>query len=275
MSKAEQSVFARNNKTVYENQEKKEKRDWLHAENQDPEKFDGTFETGYYTTIELEKRINKAFRMMFSDYYGCAIVLDPSNNSIPIKVSLFFQPKQKEAYSNDELDRRAFVQVREAINDPQSSGMQNLLISSTLTHRQREREFALTEYAAEVLYDFVSHQIKKNSRPVLSPFNPQTYTDYISETINTINYQNVKVCAIECVDINNIISFIYGSKKDNSKYVYTTALQKPLSGSYVPGVATNWLVSITRMTFDQLNEALAKTGVSTSVGTIRINTDEF
>lgn len=272
MSNASKSAFASGRVYTHEEQHQ-QKKDWKHAENTSPEKFDGTFESGYYTTIELEKKINKAFHLLFSDYYGCAITPDPANQVNPVKVSLYFQPKIRESYTKDEQDIRAFVQNQEKIADPNMSALQNLVRVTSMSDQQRNKEFALTSYAAEILYDFIQYGVKKNSHPTISPFSPESYNSYISETVNMINYQNVKVCAIECLDINAIIGLIYGSKKDNSKYFYTTSLQRPLSGNAVPGIPANWLINITRMTFDQFKTTMAKTGTPSVFGSIRINNE--
>lgn len=275
MSKAEKSYFAGNRggynpKQSYDPQD--EKRDWAHAENENPEEFKGAYSTGFTTTIKLEKSINRAFRMLFSDYHGCVITPDPSNVKHPLRIDLYFQPRRKESYtSENELDRRAFVQGEESAANPSDSRLQEMVRATTLSNRERGKRFAMTSYASEVLFDFVMDEIKNNTR--INPFHPESYGDHVTETLNTVNGQNIIVCAIDCLDMAKLLGFIYGESENKSKIYYNITIQKPYSINSVAGVASNWVVSITKMTRAQYVDAMNEIGAEPSYGSIRINTE--
>ncbi len=274
MSKAEKSYFAGNRggynqKQSYDPQN--EKRDWAHAENESPEKFEGAYITGFTTTIKLEKSINRAFRMLFSDYYGCVLTPDPSNTKHPLRVDLYFQPRHKESYKEDELKRRAFVQTEESIANPNDSRLQEMVRANTLSYRERSRRFSMTEYASEIIFDFISDDIKSNTR--INPFNPETYSDRVNETQNNVNGQNIIICSVDGIDIEKLLGFIYGDTENKSKIYYKVMIQKPYSINSVAGVASNWVVSITKMTRAQYVNAMNEIGAEPSYGSIRINTE--
>lgn len=276
MSRAEKSMFAKGGGSYAQNNQdytKGGKKDWLHAKNDSPKKLETTFETAYMSTSELEKIINRAFTMIFSDYHGCVVTpegVTPGRNS-NVKVDLYFQPKNPGMYSEEEAERRAFVTI-DGIGANGRMTTDDLVMTTTAGFRQNNKNFMLTSYASEILYDFLNVSDKKN----INPFRPASYGDHVTEAPNIINNNRVIVCNIDCVDINKILEFVYGSKTESgSKIYYLVTAISPITTGVVPaGTPANWLISIAQMSAEQLSEITKLVGVPNYSGSIRINTEK-
>lgn len=249
--------------------------DWRHAENNEPEDFsDSKQEIMFTTTMELEKKINRAFRMIFSDYHGCTVEANPTGER-PLKVDLYFQPRRKEAYAEDELETRAFVQVKESLYNNENGSLANSVFAATQTNRQNNRQFILTDYASEVLFDFLLPRVKGGNNGA-NPFNPDSYirNNLVTETINQVNMNQFIVCCINAIDIGELLKFIYGHKDhENSNLMYNVYLQGiKKDGAAVMNNEVDWIVSIVKMSSKQFNSIKKTLGIRPATGSLRINT---
>lgn len=243
-----------------------------YATNDNPESFDGSFLTAYMQTSELERKINSVMGTLFEDYHGCIISV-VQNNYNDIRVDLFFRPRRN---SNDvDNDTRAFVSVDEVHINPNDSAILNAVRKNTAAVK-RSSNFSLTDYASQILYDFLPNSLTEKSRiggRTVDWKNPNSYqkANIVSELVDGSS-QMIYAC-VTGLDIVKLVAFIYGEKDQASKSgnIYNVTPSRPASD--LPSVlGSNWIISITKMTWADYGKIMKKLGVNPTRGTLPINT---
>lgn len=262
-------TFARNDQSQADEKNK------YRAKNDEPEKFIGSFMTSYMTTKELETKVNSVMSAIFEDYYGCIISANTHNAGRAVNVDLFFKPKRE---STLDTDSRAFIDVKSKNTDPNESRMLNLVRQNTVSAR-RATSFELTDYAAQILWDFLPDNITKGNCIVngkkIDWRDPSSFTraEIITETTDHNNYGTPLIYyGVNSIDIIKLLGFIYGtrSKEDNTRIMYDVNVARPASN--VPNVlGANWVVTITQMTDVQYTTTMQKLGENPNMGRLPIN----
>ena len=283
MSKKRESFFnasERVNTTPWprDNDNSKKEEDREFARNEHPEDFDGTFSTAYMQTVELERKVNAVMSGLFEDYHGCILSVIPgAYGTNSIKVDLFFVPKRECVNEND--DRRAFVTTEEKFNNPSNSNIINAIARNTMAAKKASA-FELTNYAAEILWDFLPDDLTRKNGPgrKVDWRNPASYrrADLISETVDNAGMgTQVIYSTVTGLDIIKLLAFIYGVKDPTSKsgILYNVTVDRPLSN--IPtALGSNWLVTVTKMTWSDFHKAMNKLGINASRGSLPINTSK-
>lgn len=283
MSKKRESFFnasERVNTTPWprDNDNSKKEEDREFARNEHPEDFDGTFSTAYMQTVELERKVNAVMSGLFEDYHGCILSVIPgAYGTNSIKVDLFFVPKRESVNEND--DRRAFVTTEEKFNNPSNSNIINAIARNTMAAKKASA-FELTNYAAEILWDFLPDDLTRKNGPgrKVDWRNPSSYrrADLISETVDNAGMgTQVIYSTVTGLDIIKLLAFIYGVKDPTSKsgILYNVTVDRPLSN--IPtALGSNWLVTVTKMTWNDFHKAMNKLGINASRGSLPINTSK-
>ena len=256
----------------------KEQGDRIFAKNDNPEDFDGTFSTAYMQTTELERKINSVMSTLFEDYHGCIISVVSQNAYVnkSLKVDLFFRPRR--ATAEDE-DTRAFISVEDKITNPNDGDILNAVRRNTAMAKNAA-SFELTEYAANILWDFMPDALTKGGGYLTSKRidwrDPSSYAraDLISEVVDggSMGSQLIYSC-ITGIDIIKILGFIYGVKDPSSKsgILYNVTVDRPAT-NLPTALGASWIITVTKMTWDAYNKIMPKLGINPTRGTLPINT---
>lgn len=250
--------------------------DKITATNDSPESFNGSYLTAYMQTAELERKINGMMSEIFEDYHGCILTVNQNNYANrDIRVDLFFRPRR--ASVDEKNDTRAFVSTEESVINPNDGAIINAVRRNTATAK-RSTAFALTDYAAQILYDFLPDGIKtgRGYGTTVDWRNPVSYAkaNLISEAVDSgqLGSQLIYSC-ITGLDIVKLIGFIYGEKDPDSKSgnIYNITVSRPATD--MPSVlGSNWIVSISKMTWADYDKIMQKLGMTPSRGNLPINT---
>lgn len=247
-------------------------KDRARAVSENPLEFAGTFLTAYMTTRELEQKINVVLSDVFEDYYGCIISVNPNNAKGAVNVDLFFSPKSESTW---EYDSRAFLSVKDKNTVPGENGIASLIRQNTLSAK-RASSFELTDYGAQILWDFLPNYLTRGSFGKKIDWRyPATYAkaDLVSEVVDQSPIGTPLIYyGVNSIDIIKLLGFIYGVKdtKDDSAVMYDVNIGRPISN--VPNaVGANWLLIITRMTRKQYNATMPKLGQNPNIGRLPIN----
>lgn len=278
-NKKRESFFAPSHQAVnYGNTAKKESvqddAERIKITNDAPDTFTGAYVTDFMETKEIGAKINKIFNDVFEDYHGCIVTADPNNASRHLKIDMFFIP-QRESHSKQ--DSRAFVPVGSTIDTTGDNRIMSMVKKNMMSSNKRNDAFELTSYASEVLFDFVPDNLTRHNigGKKIDWKNPDTYRNYITETPEIVNGQNVIFCSIDCIDIVKVLAFIYGEKdpENKSDVYYNVVLDRPATQMGFNGVlGANWIVTVTKMTKKQFESTMPKLGQNAVMGRLPINT---
>jgi len=271
MANATQSIFNKNrgyvgnqNSSATAVEEKERKR----AKNKEPLYFEGTFDTKYVSSRELARDINTVFEGLFSDFYGSLIRVVPSpNGGNTLDLELYFRP------STDESTEGTFKAFETAASQFKTGGPQikNLIHQATLAGRN-EKTFVLTSIASELLYDFMHDDAKKQ----IKWDNPSSYDKFISIIEDKPNvmvggtgtlYMCIKV------EILQVLKFVYGEKQGKSGIIYAATPITPVRTAAYPMqnmAGCNWILSITKMTWDQYHKIMNELGVNVNPSSLDV-----
>ena len=247
------------------------------ATNDNPEVFDGTFSTAYMQTTELERKINSIMSTLFEEYHGCILsVVQNAYANKSLKVDLFFRPRRASAEDND---RRAFISTEDKLTNPNDGDIINAVRRNTAAAK-RAANFELTDYAAQLLWDFMPDALTKGNGYLTSKRidwrDPSSYVraDLVSEVVDggSMGSQIVYSC-ITGLDIIKLIGFIYGVKDPSSKsgILYNVTVDRPAT-NLPTALGASWIITVTKMTWDAYNKIMPKLGINPTRGTLPINT---
>ena len=251
------SLFDDDQTPVRKDQQNNEKRtgDHLRICNDEPEEFPATTKNMWISTVNLAKKINSLMKPIFEDYYGSLL----QNENGRITCTLFFKPSSS-PYEKD--SKRAFAPI--GVTNKQDSAKAKIDAINQLSNRTRN--FAITEYASELLSDLMMKNCK------VDPFNPATYKNYTSE-YNSRNMMGQCIyCVVAGIDLMKLLGVIYGfkDKKTKTRNLFQVIPQRPV-GSTDKTQATpnaNWLCLITLLSEAELNNILQSSGLLPMYGDI-------
>lgn len=243
--------------------------------NATPEKFPETVSTGYTTMNKLEKAINRIMSVAFEDWYGSKVFVDQNQQ---IQVEFYFRPTPVATEEDVANSKRAFVPIELNVNQG-ANALENKINYIDAAAR-RNSNFKMTPYAAEVLYSYLFSYITG-----VNWKKPDTYRDrnLVAEVCDqqSFNYGQMPVtyCRVAGIDIFKVIRTIYGDKDENGKrYAYSINPIRPYTTYYTfdgqqnTNPASNWLITIMRMTEEQFKETMDGLGMSNGTG-ISVTTD--
>lgn len=229
----------------------------------EPEKFCNTLETEYITSKKLADKINALFSTVFSDYYGCVVAPNP-NFPTAIDLTLYFRPS--EVISSDGK-YPAFTTI--GSNDKNSTSLIDRLNSIDSRFRD-SKAFKMTQEAAELLHEFYQAGGKLKA-------DPKDYerNKLVGEVTETRGYNRFIMDSVIGIDINRVITKIYGSKNESGESVeYMVTPVRPIGNVSLGNSAQsmNWILSIARVSKPQIDKISSELGLLVSGGTIPVVT---
>lgn len=211
------------------------------------------------TTHQLAEDINKVLETLFSDYFGSIVSVVPNQAGTAIKVELYFKPLVSAVDQENDGSIRAFVSTREKMAQKDGSSLA-AKISLANSNVPKNKNFELTDEAAEIIYDFLPKGVQAN----VNWAKPETFSPYYMETQENQQYGGpVIYCTIE-VDLYRILAFIYGIREnDGTKYgsrlTYNVSAVQPKSNVVNPlAIGANWILNISVMSEDDF-QSICKT----------------
>lgn len=203
--------------------------------------FDGTVKSKTTTTTKLSIMVNQLFKAAFDDYTGCQIAPDQTGR---LQVMLFFRAGNP--------TKTSMVQPVDNVN---KHSTMNQKLQALHSRNESPRKFEMTEYGKEIMEDFILPNAgngKYNWNQLSFEVPEQTMTGYAVY---------LKVFG---VNINKIISTIYGKGTDETRFEYDIQIIRPLP------MGQNYLVSIQQLNCADVEELCREFGMQQQVGTIQM-----
>lgn len=227
-----------------------------------PESFGNVLETEYITSRKLADKVNALFVGVFADYYGC--VIQP-NNDFPgmIDVKLYFRPSE----GLQAGDKYIAFQKCGAVN--RSSSIIERLNGIDSRFRSSEA-FEITQDACELLHQFYANNGKLKMEPADYKRNK-----LVTEVTEVQNYNRFILDVVVGIDINKLVSILYGRKNSAGESVdYMVSPVRPIGNVALANSTSsmNWILSIARVSKPQIDKISAELGLLTSGGTIPVVT---
>lgn len=248
-----------NNKTNATNQETN---DTLSIVVKEPEKFGNVLETEYITSQKLAEKINGLFAGVFADYHGCVVTPNPNYPSV-IDLTLYFRPTEGlDASGKYTAFQKTGVVTRAASIVDRLNSIDSRFRSS--------KSFELTQEAAELLHEFFAG----NSRLKMEPKDYEK-NKLVTEVTEQQGYNRFILCAVIGLDINRVVSKLYGQKNAAGDSVeYMVSPVRPLGNIALTNTtqAMNWIISIARVSKPQIDKISSELGLLASGGSIPIVT---
>lgn len=256
--------------TIYRNAQemtKEEESKLLHIVNDTPLEFKEIISKSTCTSTKLSMMINEVLCDLFSDYYGCELVV---NEQGCLDVTLLF--KAIPVVKGD--DKRAFLPIASQ-QDQSNNQTLNRVMAINKMNAARHRTMEITPYGMEMLYDIMTSQNKKSVN-IKNPETFKRFTGEIAEQAGMYSTVNNIYCSMIGIDIYRIINIIFGQKDEKGRrYVYKVTAIRPVNPYPYANVGgrNNWIIEIERMTIDAFNELSRELGVMPIPGSITAVTE--
>lgn len=201
--------------------------------------FDGTVKSKSTTTVKLCHMINQLFKAAFDDYSGCDIEPDHTGT---LQVVLYFRAGN--------TTKTSMVQPVTTVS---KNSTMNQKLQALHARTESPRKFEMSTYGKEILEDFV-YPNKGN----------QYNWNELSFEVPEQTYSGVAVyLKVYGVNLNRVISTIYGKGTDETRFEYNIQIIRPLMGK-------NYLVSIQQLNCAEVEELCREFGMQQQVGTLQM-----
>lgn len=228
--------------------------------------FEGTYANKLLTTEQLSSIINSLFRGAYLDYEGCSIAIDPNNNNA-IAIELAFRPGvQFELNSSLGATVMAIDELNVEAKDKRNVVERAQIMSNRLRSKNM---FTLSKEAKDGLIDYM--YIMNRNEKVDNFFAARYYERQMQQMYNR---PQIVYAMVRGIDINKIISMVYGNADDNGEpVIYSIVPLRPImtpnSMNYMYNnnamgmnnmPKMNWLFNILRVPVEEVKELGRRTG---------------
>lgn len=258
--------------------------------------FPVTNDCAIMTSQDLARHTNALFSRIFADYSGCKIIMDQQqdpntmqlvlNQNHPIQVELYF------ALGNSADDTKklyAFRPITEKVKDRSVGGKMNY-VEMCMGHNiaiTQNKSSEVTQDAIDIFSTMLWYEIatRTSVNPTAKEFANlgivaeastfQGQTPYMTPNTQKLVYNVVKY-----VDINSILSMLFGDAEDGSPMIYQVVPIKPIVNlqgvQMVPNMAEQkWLFNVTRINQQNLSDLFNELGAYNVTGGMNIYTDKY
>lgn len=216
----------------------------------EPKKFEGDMKTNIISSIEMADIISSLFSSVFNDYYGCNVRVNDGHaspvvtNSLPygaIYVDLYFkdQPAQENLLKNIEPYAK---DAEGKPKDPNSLGARFTRMNGSIS---TGRVYSVSKETYEALAEFMP----------TGPFRWNEHTQEISTPMGVYSKEEVVVC-ISGLDLNKIITKIYGDRTDETTYEYIAT-----PSTIIPSRTSEFIMQVTQLDIAIVRELQQVLGV--------------
>lgn len=258
--------------------------------------FPVTNDCAIMTSQDLARHTNALFSRIFADYSGCKIIMDQQqdpntmqlvlNQNHPIQVELYFALGN----SADESKKLyAFRPITEKVKDHSVGGKMNY-VEMCMGHNiaiTQNKSSEVTQDAIDIFSTMLWYEIatRTSVNPTAKEFANlgivaeastfQGQTPYM-----TPNTQKLVFNVVKYVDINSILSMLFGDAEDGSPMIYQVVPIKPIVNlqgvQMVPNMAEQkWLFNVTRINQQNLSDLFNELGAYNVTGGMNIYTDKY
>lgn len=258
--------------------------------------FPVTNDCAIMTSQDLARHTNALFSRIFADYSGCKIIMDQQqdpntmqlvlNQNHPIQVELYFALGN----SADESKKLyAFRPITEKVKDHSVGGKMNY-VEMCMGHNiaiTQNKSSEVTQAAIDIFSTMLWYEIatRTSVNPTAKEFANlgivaeastfQGQTPYMTPNTQKLVYNVVKY-----VDINSILSMLFGDAEDGSPMIYQVVPIKPIVNlqgvQMVPNMAEQkWLFNVTRINQQNLSDLFNELGAYNVTGGMNIYTDKY
>lgn len=258
--------------------------------------FPVTNDCAIMTSQDLARHTNALFSRIFADYSGCKIIMDQQqdpntmqlvlNQNHPIQVELYFALGN----SADESKKLyAFRPITEKVKDHSVGGKMNY-VEMCMGHNiaiTQNKSSEVTQDAIDIFSTMLWYEIatRTSVNPTAKEFANlgivaeastfQGQTPYM-----TPNTQKLVYNVVNYVDINSILSMLFGDAEDGSPMIYQVVPIKPIVNlqgvQMVPNMAEQkWLFNVTRINQQNLSDLFNELGAYNVTGGMNIYTDKY
>lgn len=203
--------------------------------------FDGTVKSKTTTTVKFSHLVNQLFKVAFDDYTGCQIVPDQTGR---LQVSLFFRAGA--------TTKTSMVQPIDTVNKHSTTTQKLQAIHNRSISAQK---FEMTEYGKEIMEDFIFPNAGNGK------YNWNQLSFEVAESTMTGYAVYLKIVGL---NLNKIISTIYGKGSDETRFEYDVQIIRPLP------MGQNYLISIQQLNCADVEELCREFGMQQQIGTIQM-----
>lgn len=209
-----------------------------------PVKYPSLIKGGLVTSYELMDHVSSLFTIAYKDFAGCYI--SPRVNGIGFDVKLYFTAP------NRENDGAVFAFEK---HDNRTDRPKGIIAGLTSLEKRRSQQiYTLTDHGYEGLINFFPKGTKLNK--------------HIFEEQQNSNINSGVYAVVVGLDINRILSTIYGEKENGEYLQYQLSPVRPLAqiNPNNPSAAMDWILSIQRISMDELDRIGSKVGLVQTSG---------
>ena len=253
----------------------------------DTKPYPGDFQTASMTTVKLAEIISSFFKPVFSDYAGCRVRVftgNPGNDKVMNGIAINPFVVNPAAVKMGLPIGAVYVDLFFRDNNPSDVGVKSIsLIGGSKNKPKTETKkngnnknpaenlaarFMAQNRLSSIAHNGISYEVNEKTYQMLEEFRfnyngirPVRWADLKSEIITGMHPNSPKnealVC-ISCLDVNAIVSAIFGTKGDDNKttkYAYTVTPATPI------GLNDEFLVHIVQMDIDVVERTSAELGL--------------
>jgi len=206
--------------------------------------FPNLLRGGLITSTELMEKISELFSAAYKDFAGCYVAPRIGNGFVGFDVKLYF--------CKPAIDNNGATYAFELISDvkkPSNSLFANLV---SIEKRTSQRLYQITPHGREGLVDFLN--VPNGKEP--------DWSKHLFEEMQNSNINSGVYAVVTNLDINKILSTIYG-KEENGEYLqYLLTPVRPLGQNNMQATAsTDWLLQLQRIALKELERVSRKVGI--------------
>lgn len=240
----------------------------------DHKEFPGDFQTASMTTVKLADIISSFFKPIFSDYAGCRVRVYSGNTGngmlanpaatkmgLPVGavyVDLFFRDNAPSDHGIKSVSLIGGSKPKEK-NDNNKKDKHN-------PAKNLGARFMAQNKLSSLAHNGISYEVNEKTYQMLEEFRfnyngirPVRWADLKSEIITAMHPtspKNEALVCISCLDVNAIVSAIFGTEgEDGKKYAYTVTPATPI------GLNNEFLIHIVQMDIDVVARTSAELGM--------------
>lgn len=238
-----------------------EKKEALKLKNDTPLELPQTVTGTLMSTTELAQYFNEILRPIAKDYYGSEVFPDANGNML---VNLTFK-----AINDGDEENRIFM----PIGSKKTGGKQsdNAILNRIRTVNalnSGSNTMGLTPYGAEIIYDLMNSNVRKN----VNPDKPETMTKYYGEIKENTGYgitvQNIYNTVVG-IDIYRLLNLTFGNtNKKGDRVVRKVNPLRPVVAAAALNARPNYIIEIQTMATKDYEAAMAKIGMTPMPGAI-------
>ena len=258
--------------------------------------FPVTNDCAIMTSQDLAKHTNALFSRIFADYSGCKIIMDQQqdpntmqmilNQNHPIQVELYFALGKS---SDDSKTLYAFKPITDKVKEHSVGGKMNF-VEMCMGHNiaiTQNKSSEVTQEAIDIFSDMLWYEVatRTSTNPSAKEFanlgivaeasTLQGQTPYMTPNTQKLVYNVVKF-----VDINSILSMLFGGAEDGTQMIYQVIPIKPIVNlqgvQMMPNASEQkWLFNVMRINPQNLSDLFNELGAYNVTGGMNIYTDKY